>query len=465
MSDTFDLVVIGGGPAGLAGAALAAELGLSVALLDEQPEPGGQIYRAVERAETEGRAAALGEDYRRGLQLIHGFRSSSAVHFPGYQVWQVERDGRIYASDGTASRMLREERVLIAVGAMERPVPIPGWTLPGVMTVGAAQILHKSTGMLPGEGVWIAGSGPLALHYAAEVVAAGGRIAGILDTARKANRWAALAHWQGALQGWKYLRQGLQYLSRLRKAGIRRIVDVDAVEAIGRDRLERVRWRVGDTWQDAPASTLLLHEGVVPNVHMTLAIGCAHDWDSMQRCFRPRVDTFGATDIENIQVAGDCGGIGGARVAELQGRIAAVGAAAALGQLESAERDRRCAALRSEMSEHECIRKFLDVLFAPRPALLAPADDVVACRCEHVTAARIREAVSLGCLGPNQVKSFTRCGMGPCQGRLCGLTVTGTIAAARGVSPEAVGTFRVRPPLKPLRLGEFAALANEKAAP
>lgn len=465
MNDTFDLVVIGGGPAGLAAAAQARELGLSVALLDEQAEPGGQIYRGLERAESAGRAVALGEDYRRGLQLIQAFRSSGAHYFPAHQVWQIEGDGRVYVTDGSTSRMLRGKRVLIAIGAIERPVPIPGWTLPGVMTVGAAQILHKSAGMLPGDGVWIAGSGPLALHYAAEVAAAGGRIAGMLDTTRRANRWAALAHWQGALQGWNYLQRGLHYLAAVRKAGFHRIVNVAAVEAIGKDRLERVRWRVGAEWQEAPASTLLLHEGVVPNVHMTLAIGCAHDWDPIQRCFRPRVDAFGASDIETILIAGDCGGIGGARVAELQGRIAAVGSAAALGRLDIAERDRRRADLEREMRSHSSIRKFLDVLFAPRPELLAPADDVVACRCESVTAKRIREAVALGCLGPNQVKSFTRCGMGPCQGRLCGLTLTETIAAARGVDVEAVGFFTVRPPLKPLRLGELAALAEEKATP
>ncbi len=460
MKRDFDFVVVGGGPAGLAAAVQARSLGLSVALVDEQPAPGGQIYRAVERAEAEGRAAALGADYRDGLALVRAFRDCGAVHFASRQVWQVEPEGRVFATDGRESIVLRGSRILVAVGALERPVPIRGWTLPGVMTVGAAQVLHKSIGLLPSPGVWIAGSGPLVLHFAAEVVAAGGRLAGILDTARGGLPEAAIANAAGMLRGWRYLARGLGYLAALRQADVRRVTGVEAVEAVGEGRIARVRWRVNGAWNEAPAEGLLLHEGVIPSTHMTFALGCAHDWDDAQRCFRPRTDDFGATDVEAILVAGDCGGIGGARVAECQGRLAAIGAATALGRLPVPERERLARPAREALARHRAIRGFLDALYAPPPELLAPPDDVIVCRCESITAGRIREAVALGCRGPNQVKSFTRCGMGPCQGRLCGPTVTGTIAAELGVPPAQAGAFRVRPPLKPVRLGELAALAE-----
>jgi len=456
-----DLVVIGAGPAGLAAASTARALGLDVALVDEQAEPGGQIYRGVERAQAQGRAASLGEDYSRGLWLVREFRASGAAYLSGHHVWQVDPEGHAYASDGNASRELSGKKVLVAVGALERPVPIRGWTLPGVMTVGAAQILLKTAAMLPGDDVWIAGSGPLALYYASQVVGAGGRVAGVLDTTRAASRPAAMAHWRGALSGWRYLLKGSGFINALRRAGIPRIEGVEEVEAVGEGQLARIRWRVGAAWSEAPAKGLLLHEGVVPHVQMTLAIGCAHDWDALQQCFRPRVDAFGATDLPAIHVAGDCGGIAGARMAELRGREVALGIAAQLGKISGEERDRRAGAIRGEMRAHAGIRPFLDALCQPRPTLAAPPDDVVACRCEVVTAGRIREAVKLGCLGPNQAKSFTRCGMGPCQGRLCGPTVTGIIAQARGVSPAEVGPYRIRPPLKPLKMGELAALASE----
>ena len=464
MSTSHDLVVIGGGPAGLAAAVQARALGLAVIVIDEQPAPGGQIYRAVERAQAEGRATALGEDYVRGLALVRDFRASGAGYLPNHQAWQVERDGRVFVSDGTASRMIAGKRVLVAVGSMERPVPIPGWTLPGVMTVGAAQILHKTLNLLPDEGVWIAGSGPLALYFAAEVVTAGGRIAGFLNTSRAAHRKAARKHWGGVVSGWRYIVKGNHFLSQIDRGGFPHVKEVEAVEALGTDRIERVRWQVGGKWHEAPATGLLLHEGVVPNVQMTMAIGCAHEWDPVQHCFRPAVSEFGRTDIDAILVAGDCGGIGGARVAESRGRLAALGAAGDLGRIEPKQRYDLAMKERAVMAPHEKIRPFLDALFPPRAEILSPADDVVACRCEVVTAGRIREAVKLGCLGPNQVKSFTRCGMGPCQGRLCGLTVTETIAAARKVSPQEVGAYRVRSPMKPLRLAELAALADDPEA-
>lgn len=459
MSDSYDIVVIGGGPAGLAAAVQAREMGLSAMLLDEQPEPGGQIYRAVERAEAEGRATNLGQDYQYGLVLATAFRRCGASYLAGHQVWQVERDGRVYVTDGTTSRIVSGRRVVIAVGAMERPVPIRGWTLPGVMTVGSAQILLKTISLLPGKDVWLAGSGPLLLAYAAQVVAFGGHLAGILDTSRNAQRVAALVHWRGVLRGWRDVAKGLHYYGALRSAGVRIIRNVKEVEAHGDSQLTHIRWRVGADWQSADAGGLLLHEGVIPNTHITQSLGCAHTWDTHQHCFRPVVDAFGATDAEAIYVAGDCGGIGGARAAEQSGRLAAIGAYASLRSTPEAERDQLAAPFRQKLRANLAIRGFLDALYPPAPALLAPADSVVVCRCEGVTAGRIREAVALGCRGPSQVKSFTRCGMGPCQGRMCGSTVTTTIAAALDVPPQEVGGFRVRPPLKPLRLAELASLA------
>jgi NADPH-dependent 2,4-dienoyl-CoA reductase/sulfur reductase-like enzyme len=203
---------------------------------------------------------------------------------------------------------------------------------------------------------------------------------------------------------------------------------------------------------------LLLHEGVVPNVQITRALGAEHDWDARNRVFRPRLDAWGNTTLDAIMVAGDGGGIAGARAAELAGRLAALEAARALGRIDLATRDAAALPLQIELDRERAIRPFLDALFAPRKEILVPADDTLVCRCEEVSAGQLREAVKLGCLGPNQLKSFTRCGMGPCQGRLCGLTVAEVIAAARGVPVPEVGYYRLRFPIKPLTLGELAAL-------
>lgn len=461
--ERFDLVVVGAGPAGLAAATEATQLGLSVVLLDEQPAPGGQVWRAVERsvAENGPLVAALGADYRAGAARVAAFRESGAAYRPETQVWQVERDGRVMASHAGAASVFVGERVLLALGALERPVPIPGWTLPGVMTVGAAQILLKTSGALPDPGVWIAGQGPLVWLYCAQVLALGGRVAGVLDTAPPGAWRIAARHAPALAAAWGSIAKGLAWRRAVARAGIPVHRGVEAVEALGEGRIARLRWRGRDgAWQEAPASGLLLHEGVVPNVHATLSLGCAHEWSAAQACFRPVLDPFGRSSEPRILVAGDAGGILGAAAAELQGRIAALGAAADLGRLTPAGAEARAAPLRRLLRRETALRRLLDALFPPRAALGAPADDVVVCRCEGVTAGALRLAVALGAQGPNQVKAFTRAGMGPCQGRSCMLGVVGTIAAARGVPPAEIGPPRLRPPLKPITVGELATLAE-----
>jgi NADPH-dependent 2,4-dienoyl-CoA reductase/sulfur reductase-like enzyme len=460
--ERFDLVVVGAGPAGLAAATEAARLGLSTVVLDEQPSPGGQVWRAVERAAADRRlATALGAEYRAGAARVAAFRGSGAAYRPETQVWQVERDGRVMASCAGTVSVLRGERVLLAVGALERPVPIPGWTLPGVMTVGAAQILLKTSGALPDPGVWIAGQGPLVWLYCAQLLGLGGRVAGLLDTA-PAGAWGVAArHLPSLAAATGPLAKGLAWRRAVARAGIPIHRGVVSVEALGEGRIAHLRWRDrGGAWREAPATGLLLHEGVVPNVHAALSVGCAHQWDAAQACFRPVLDPFGRTSEPRILVAGDAGGILGAAAAELQGRIAALGAAADLGRLTPAGAEARAAPFRRLLRREAALRRLLDALFPPRPALAAPADEVVVCRCEGVSAGALRLAVALGAPGPNQVKAFTRAGMGPCQGRTCMLPLVGTIAAARGVPPAEIGPPRVRPPLRPVTVGELATLAE-----
>jgi hypothetical protein len=160
--------------------------------------------------------------------------------------------------------------------------------------------------------------------------------------------------------------------------------------------------------------------------------------------------------VPGIFVAGDGAGIGGAQAAAEQGALAALAVASQLGAIDVSLRDREAASYRAALARVMRIRPFLDSLYRPRDVNRIPADSTIVCRCEEVTAGDLRGFVALGCVGPNQAKSFGRCGMGPCQGRMCGLTVTEVIADARKVSPAEVGYYRIRPPIKPLTLGELA---------
>ena len=321
------------------------------------------------------------------------------------------------------------------------------------MTIGAAQTALKSAGLVPDGETWLAGQGPLLWLYAAQALAKGGRLAGIIDMAAPGGWRRAAPHLPAALLAPRYLAMGLAWMRAVRAAGvpIHRSRDLTA---LGEGRLSAIRL----DGREHPADLLLLHDGVVPNTQATRAlIGCPHAWDAAQRCWRPVLDPWGNTGIAGVMVAGDGGGIGGARAAALAGRIAALEAARALGRLTAEQRDAEAARHRLALRLELAPRRFLEALFPPLPAE-GIADAAPVCRCEGVTAGQLRQAVANGCLGANQAKAFTRAGMGPCQGRICGPATHAVIAAARGADPALVEPMRTRFPLKPLSLGELAAL-------
>ncbi|SDJ31123.1 NAD(P)/FAD-dependent oxidoreductase [Aliiruegeria lutimaris] len=451
-----DLVVIGAGPAGMVAAATAAEKGLSVTLLDEQSRPGGQIYRDVDRAAGK-RGDILGPDFKHGTALTRALRESAVEHVTGAVVWAIEDGFRIsYTKAGPASQVAAD-RILLATGALERPMPVPGWTLPGVMTAGAAQILLKQSGVIARRAV-IAGSGPLLYLIAAQMVRAGTPPLALVETQSRADLRRAARHAGGALRGWQYLAKGLKLMAEIARARVPRYTGATNIAIEGDGRAEAVSFRSRGRNQRLECETVLLHHGVVPNTQAARSIGVAHRWNATQAAFSPVLDQWGATELEGVYIAGDGAGIGGAEVAEVAGRLAALQIATQAKRLSEAERDRLAAPLFSRKARDMAIRPFLDTAYPPAAEALLPEDATIICRCEEVTAGDVRRYAEMGCLGPNQTKAFGRPGMGPCQGRYCGLTVTAILSEAHGQTPDETGYFRIRPPLKPVTLGELAAI-------
>ena len=465
MPHNFDLIILGAGPAGMSAARRACALGLDVGVVDEQPAPGGQVWRNVEHATARRSAEAFGSDYESGAALARAFRACGATYLPGTQVWEIEPGFRVYTRNADRLDILFSRTLLIATGAVERAVPFPGWTLPGVMTVGAAQILMKSADDIPDRPVWIAGSGPLPLLYAQQLLESGGAIAGILDTAPRTNRYEALPHAMKALACWDELLEGARWIRRLRRSAIAVIRGVTEIEAFGASKVDGIRYHTdAGNESTVPATLLLVHEGVVPDIHMTLALGCRHEWNDAQQCFVPTSNEWGETSERGAYVAGDGSGIGGVRAACAAGEIAALAIARALGRLTEADTQQGACEPRRLRTRALALRPFLDALYRPRPQLAQPADDTIVCRCEHVTAGAIRAAVRGAAGEPNQVKAATRCGMGPCMGRLCGLTVAHLIAGTSGRSVAETGLYRVRPPLRPITLAQLASLEGKEIA-
>jgi thioredoxin reductase/bacterioferritin-associated ferredoxin len=460
--ETYDVAVVGAGPAGLTAATACAAAGLATVLFDEQPAPGGQIYRAITQTPVQ-RASILGNDYWYGARLVRDFQASRAQYVPGATVWSLSREREIGISVGGAARLTQAKRVIIATGALERPFPIPGWTLPGVMTAGAGQILLKSGGMVPQGRTLLAGCGPLLWLLAWQYLNAGVKIDAILDTTARASRSAAWPHVPAFLFS-PYFRKGLRLMLSVRRR-TKVIAGVTELRAEGDGKLQQVAYRTGDGAEiRLPADTLLLHQGVVPNVNLAMSVGIEHRWDDDQLCWVPVVDGYGGTSVDGIAIAGDGAGIAGAWAAEERGKLAALAAIRALKPDTRQDIMPDEAGIRLALAKVERGRLFLDRYYRPADAFRIPRGDTIVCRCEEVTARQIIDTVALGCTGPNQMKSFLRCGMGPCQGRLCGLTVTELMAQTRGVPPAEIGHYRLRPPVKPITLGELAALPKDEAA-
>lgn len=460
MKEQYDLLIVGAGPAGMAAAIEATMHGLVAAVIDETSAPGGQIFRAIESNMVGNRRLLdlLGADYEAGGKLVAEFRQSGATYLPDTSLWRIDPDGwAAYSSDG-ASKMLKACHVLVATGAYERPVPIPGWTLPGVMTAGAAQILLKSGGYLPAGPTVLAGNGPLLLLVACQLLAAGCALEAVLETTGSTDYFRALRHLPRALGAPEYLAKGLAMRRTIRGAGVPMFSGVRGLSVVGKTVAEAVRFRVGGQEKEIAAKTILLHQGVIPNTQITRALECKHRWAEESRYWQPIVDAWGATSLATVHAAGDCAGIVGARASEAAGRLAALDIACRLDKFGHEERDRLATPWRRSLRHHLLARPLLDCLFRPTEDILLPENATTVCRCEDVCAGEIRAAAALGCAGPNQLKAFTRAGMGPCQGRLCGLPVAEIIAAESGKPVQDVGYYRIRPPIKPVTLEEIAAM-------
>lgn len=459
--ESTDLLIVGAGPAGMAAAVAARKLGLNVIVVDENSEPGGQIYRRVlGNAAREHRSRLLGPDYLAGRALAEAFMASGANFRPQTTVFEIANDGSaslLGPSEG--GYVVRASAVMIATGAYERALPIPGWTLPGVMTAGAAQTMLKTSGQIPSGPVVLAGGGPLLWYVAAQLRGAGAEVTTVLSFTAMASylrhAGAALAAWRNAAD----LLKGARWMAGMHLGDCRVRHGVRLTGITGSAPNLQLHYEAGGASHVAQAATVLLHADVIPNIQASKSLGLEHDWDPARHCWQPRLDPWGVSSCPAILVAGDGAGIAGAKDAARGGTLVALGLAARLGLISGEQRDAQAAPLLAQRAHERRLRSYFDRLFAPPPWVMVPADDAtLVCRCEAVTAGEIRAAAQLGAHGPNQVKAYVRAGMGACQGRMCAQTVAAVIADELGLPAEQVPTQRVRPPLKPVHLGDLAAM-------
>jgi NADPH-dependent 2,4-dienoyl-CoA reductase/sulfur reductase-like enzyme len=460
----LELVILGAGPGGLAAAVEAARSGVHVTILDENPKPGGQIFRQFHDGFQVTSPNTLGHDYARGRKLLSEFGAvkDRVELLDNTTVWALSEGNELAFYRGEASYSVRYKKIIIAAGAYDRPVPFPGWTLPGVFTAGGAQSLVKTQRVLPGENFLLAGTGPLQLALANQITDAGGHVAAIAEAGRIEN-WLGLI--RSALGQWQLLSDAVHYLYGIRKARIPLWRDHILVEAHGRGQVEEAvvaeadeDWRPKlHTCRTLKVDTICTGYGFVPSVELTRLAGCEHRYEPLLGGWIPVRNDYMEATVPHVYAVGDCTGIAGSLAAIEQGRIAGLAAAQRLGHLSAKEAGKRMAPSRERIAGIQRLRRVLDGISAPRPGLYDLAkDDTIVCRCEEITLAEVKKAIADGASDVKEVKRMTRLGMGSCQGRMCAPAIQEIIAREKGLSPERVGSLNPRPPARPVLLGVLA---------
>jgi glycine/D-amino acid oxidase-like deaminating enzyme len=452
-----DVLVVGGGPAGLSAAIAAAEAGAAVVLLDERAATGGQYAKPLADSHAD---AAPDTQFRLGRDLAARARKAGVVIEADAIAWAGFAPDEIGVLVRGAAVTFRPRRLVLASGAHERPVPLPGWTLPGVMTTGALQTLVRAQRVSPGETIVIAGNGPLNLQLACELLACGVKPLAVVEAAPFPG-FAALrdvARMVRAAPGLAW--EGIGMLARLRRAGVRVLWGTRVLALEGEARVRYVRLSDG---QMIAADTVALNLGFQPEVGLARALGVPHRFvDVGIGHLATEADADGRTAVDGVFAVGDGARLGGARVALARGRLAGLAAARDLGFTAPDDPASRAALARALAFQDALWR-----VFAP-PAFDAAevTDATIVCRCEEVTAGRLRQEIAGGLGSVAALKKATRAGMGRCQGRFCAATVArlATGAPDAGLMDEWVFAAP-RAPVRPVPAAPLMFPAEEFEAP
>lgn len=430
-----DVLAVGAGPAGLSAARSLALAGASVIVADERLHPGGQFFKPLAASQT-ANLATLDRQFRDGAVLRQSAELAGVRILTETTVWAAFSATEVAALVAGRSTLFRPKRLVLATGAYEQSWPVPGWTLPGVMTVGGLQTLARSYRVVPGQRIVVAGNGPLCLQTAAEVIEGGGNVVAVLEAAPK----PGLAQWRDLLAAGSaepgLLLEGMSLATRLGKLlhWNRRVTRL-----VGDGRVQWVE--AGDLVFEA--DMVALNYGFASSSELARSLGCAHRFVTRGNGSMETVtDSEGRTSVAEVFAIGDGARFGGAQAAQAQGVVAAAAIAGDLGlkvpELKSAQRSVRTAA-----RFQAALWKLFD---AP---LLDPAtldDTAVICRCEEVTAGELRGHIAAGHDSPASLKRACRVGMGRCQGRYCAAVVARMTTSDVG----EFGLFAPRPPAKPV---------------
>lgn len=441
-----DVLVIGAGPAGLSAALAASRAGASVVIVDERPIPGGQYFKQPHPGLT---SFADDPQFASGRALIVSVRDAG-VPIVEAMVANAALPLAITAVSGATRREFTPKRLIVATGAYERAHPVPGWTLPGVMTTGAAQTLLRSYRVLPGKRILVAGNGPLNLQVAAELARAGATVVAVLEAAASPGLKSLPQLAVMALSAPGLLRQGAGYLRELK----RRNVPVHFGVSIQHIKPGLIAGAGQMRWQ---VDAVCLGYGFLPSNEILRLLGCRHSYDLRRRHLVTMRDDDLRTSVAEVFAAGDCCGLGGAHAAMAEAVIAGMAAASeTFGSTRHAPPDAVLQA-RAELRRHRRFQQALWSVFSAGVRRGAPSDQSLLCRCEAVAAEQVSDIIAHGSGSIGAIKRQSRLGMGRCQGRYCIPDAVEQLCRAQGTVPEEFSFAAPRPPIRPVPLAVLQA--------
>jgi NADPH-dependent 2,4-dienoyl-CoA reductase/sulfur reductase-like enzyme len=444
LSGVIDVAVVGAGPAGLAAALAAGDLGCEVTLIDAGHGPGGRMYHPGMLFPGRGAAHRAAEHLPPSLARIRQVRQ--VRHLAATVVGRAARDHDgvvtlwVGGPEGGAETTVEVRAVVLATGAAELVLPFPGWDLPGVTTAGAAQALLKSQGVTVGRRVLVGGSGPLLLPVAASLAQAGVRVVAVLEAAPAP---AALSPAAGVAAFPGQLPEASGYAAVLARHGVPVRTGSAVVACQGTDRVERaVITRLDRDWRPLPGSrraeivdAVHVSFGFSPALELSRALGCAEIQPPSRPAAAVACDANLATSVPGVFAAGEVTGAGGADVAELEGYLAGISAARYLSRLPPDSYAERTRPLRARLDNARRLAARRGEACPLRPGWLEWLDaGTIICRCEETRWSEIAAAVEGGARDVRSVQAVTRCGLGDCRARVCGPALQYALSAASGPS-------------------------------
>jgi thioredoxin reductase/bacterioferritin-associated ferredoxin len=447
----YDVIVIGAGPSGVASAIKCAEKRLKVLIIDSSQNTGGQIYRAPPKSYIKKNEKSLKENLIQ-KKFSEDLKKHNVDTAYNHTVWQVSPGFRVDAFNENGTVKWKTKNLILATGTYEKIIPFEGWTIPGVIGLAACTLILKSHQIIPGKNIVLAGNGPLLILVAYYILKFGGKVDAIIDTSSKSDwlksTFALISNPHNFLQGIFWMLKIL--ISRIpiySNSMVNKVIKNEKGLSVELKGINDHKTKVINT------EVLAVGHGLIPSTDITRLLGADHIYNELKGGWIAKIDKYFRSSIKSLYVTGDGSGISGAIAAYDKGILATCALLYDEKIIDEKEFNNLSNKILRRLNRYEIFAKAIANLNStPKELIKEIADNTILCRCEDITKKDIIYATEKGAKDLNQIKTWTRCGMGPCQGRTCQYAIASVVSNQLNCKIEDLGYLTGRSPLRPVPL-------------